>query len=89
MLFIVASCRGYGRNNNIYLHSINPNVFVAYFSAMLNSGVHVLMYTYYMLAAIGPQMRKYLWWKKYMTSIQLVCITLAITAFACGSHPDL
>lgn len=30
------------------------------------------MYTYYMLSAIGPQMRKYLWWKKYMTMIQLV-----------------
>jgi elongation of very long chain fatty acids protein 7 len=38
----------------------------------LNSGVHVVMYTYYMLAAIGPQMQKYLWWKKYLTMLQLV-----------------
>ena len=30
------------------------------------------MYIYYGLAAIGPHMQKYLWWKKYMTGIQMV-----------------
>jgi hypothetical protein len=25
-----------------------------------------------MLAAIGPQMQKYLWWKKYLTTMQMV-----------------
>jgi elongation of very long chain fatty acids protein 7 len=25
-----------------------------------------------MLAAIGPHMQKYLWWKKYLTSMQMV-----------------
>jgi len=49
----------------------------AFFSAFLNSGVHILMYTYYMLSAMGPQVRKYLWWKKYMTVIQLVSLELA------------
>ena len=44
----------------------------AYFGAMMNSGVHVLMYFYYMLAAVGPSLRPYLWWKKYLTSIQMV-----------------
>jgi GNS1/SUR4 family len=29
-------------------------------------------YAYYMLAAIGPHMQKYLWWKKYLTSMQMV-----------------
>ncbi|KAL0109559.1 hypothetical protein PUN28_014549 [Cardiocondyla obscurior] len=38
----------------------------------LNSTVHVIMYSYYLIAALGPKYRKYLWWKKYMTSIQLV-----------------
>lgn len=38
----------------------------------LNSSVHIIMYTYYMIAAMGPQYRKYLWWKKYVTTIQLV-----------------
>lgn len=42
------------------------------FFAFINSFVHVLMYTYYGLAAIGPHMSKYLWWKKYMTTIQMV-----------------
>jgi len=45
----------------------------------LNSFVHVIMYFYYFLAALGPAYKKYLWWKKYMTWIQLgqFCIMLA------------
>ncbi|XP_034945966.1 elongation of very long chain fatty acids protein AAEL008004 [Chelonus insularis] len=38
----------------------------------LNSLVHVVMYSYYLIAALGPQYRKYLWWKKYMTGMQLI-----------------
>lgn len=30
------------------------------------------MYMYYGLAALGPGMTKYLWWKRYLTSLQLV-----------------
>ena len=33
-------------------------------------------YAYYMLAAIGPQMQKYLWWKKYLTGMQMVQFTM-------------
>lgn len=43
---------------------------------ILNSGVHIVMYFYYMVAAMGPQYQKYLWWKKYMTSIQLIQFVL-------------
>ncbi|XP_075150977.1 elongation of very long chain fatty acid james bond protein [Haematobia irritans] len=43
---------------------------------ILNSGVHIIMYFYYMVAAMGPQYQKYLWWKKYMTSIQLIQFVL-------------
>jgi elongation of very long chain fatty acids protein 7 len=25
-----------------------------------------------MLAAVGPEMQKYLWWKKYLTTIQMI-----------------
>ncbi|XP_033212716.1 elongation of very long chain fatty acids protein AAEL008004 [Belonocnema kinseyi] len=39
---------------------------------ILNSIVHIVMYSYYLIAALGPEYRKYLWWKKYMTGIQLV-----------------
>lgn len=42
------------------------------FFAFVNSFVHIIMYVYYGLAAIGPQMSPYLWWKKYMTGIQMV-----------------
>jgi len=43
------------------------------FHALLNCVVHVIMYTYYGLTAMGPSYQKYLWWKKYLTTIQLVC----------------
>lgn len=29
------------------------------------------MYSYYALAALGPSVQKYLWWKKYITQLQL------------------
>lgn len=38
---------------------------------LINSFIHVLMYTYYMLSAI-PSMQKFLWWKKYLTLLQIV-----------------
>lgn len=44
------------------------------FHAMVNAMVHVIMYTYYGLSAAGPHFQKYLWWKKYMTAIQLVSL---------------
>uniref|UniRef100_A0AAV2L2I7 Elongation of very long chain fatty acids protein 1 n=1 Tax=Knipowitschia caucasica TaxID=637954 RepID=A0AAV2L2I7_KNICA len=46
------------------------------FHAMVNSSVHVVMYFYYGLAAAGPRFQKFLWWKKYMTAIQLTQFVL-------------
>ncbi|KAF9422818.1 hypothetical protein HW555_001602 [Spodoptera exigua] len=37
----------------------------------VNSFVHMIMYTYYCLSAL-PVLKKYLWWKKYITKLQLV-----------------
>ncbi|KAF0986832.1 hypothetical protein HZS_7842 [Henneguya salminicola] len=45
-----------------------PSLFIIF----LNSIVHVIMYSYYFLAGLGPVVQKYLWWKKYITLIQLV-----------------
>lgn len=42
------------------------------FFAMLNSFVHIVMYFYYMVAALGPKYQKYIWWKKYLTAFQMV-----------------
>ncbi|XP_050520227.1 elongation of very long chain fatty acids protein AAEL008004-like isoform X2 [Daktulosphaira vitifoliae] len=47
----------------------------------LNLIVHVVMYTYYFLAAMGPQIQKYLWWKVYLTRLQLVQFMIAILYF--------
>ncbi|KAM7356752.1 very long chain fatty acid elongase 4-like isoform 1-T1 [Cochliomyia hominivorax] len=44
----------------------------SFFPALINSLVHVFMYTYYGLSACGPLIKKYLWWKKYLTAIQLI-----------------
>lgn len=42
------------------------------FHGLVNSFIHVIMYTYYGLSACGPQYKKYLWWKKYMTKMQMI-----------------
>lgn len=39
---------------------------------LMNSFIHTLMYAYYGLAAFGPHMQKYLWWKRYITQIQII-----------------
>ena len=44
---------------------------VAFLSPLLNCFVHVLMYAYYGLS-VFPSLRKYLWWKNYLTIIQMV-----------------
>ncbi|CAH3106609.1 unnamed protein product [Pocillopora meandrina] len=52
----------------------------AYFGATCNSFVHVIMYAYYGLSAIGPQMRPYLWWKRYITKLQLTQFAVVIVS---------
>ncbi|CAG9760042.1 unnamed protein product [Ceutorhynchus assimilis] len=37
-----------------------------------NAFVHIVLYSYYFLASLGPEMQKYLWWKKHVTKLQLV-----------------
>uniref|UniRef100_A0A3P9DNT4 Elongation of very long chain fatty acids protein n=1 Tax=Maylandia zebra TaxID=106582 RepID=A0A3P9DNT4_9CICH len=43
----------------------------SFFGAHMNAMIHVLMYLYYGLASCGPKIQKYLWWKKYLTIIQM------------------
>jgi hypothetical protein len=40
------------------------------------------MYTYYALSALGPEFQKYLWWKKYITILQLAQFLFGIF-YAC------
>ena len=46
------------------------------FGPFLNSGVHCVMYLYYFLAACGPSVQTYLWWKRYLTTMQMVQFVL-------------
>ncbi|XP_037913213.1 elongation of very long chain fatty acids protein AAEL008004 isoform X1 [Hermetia illucens] len=46
------------------------------FFGLLNTFVHIVMYTYYLFAAMGPQYQKFLWWKKYLTALQMVQFVL-------------
>ncbi|ROL51089.1 Elongation of very long chain fatty acids protein 2 [Anabarilius grahami] len=50
----------------------------SFFGPMLNSFIHILMYSYYGLSTI-PSMHKYLWWKRYLTQAQLVQFVLTVT----------
>ena len=51
--------------------TVKSVVSTAFLSAMINSLVHVIMYTYYGMSAV-PSLRKYLWWKRHLTQFQLV-----------------
>lgn len=42
------------------------------FFGLLNTLVHVVMYFYYMMSAMGPKYRKYLWWKQHLTTMQML-----------------
>ncbi|KAL1396024.1 hypothetical protein pipiens_010811 [Culex pipiens pipiens] len=79
---------------HLYHHSLTPieawilTKFLAGGNATLpniiNNFVHTLMYFYYLLSSMGPRYQKYLWWKKYMTEVQIaqfiICIAHAINA---------
>jgi len=59
----------------------------AYFGAMMNSGVHVIMYGYYLLTLLGIPCP----WKQYITQIQLgqfvVCLISALYVWVKGLYP--
>jgi hypothetical protein len=44
----------------------------------VNSFVHVVMYSYYFVTSLWPEYGKKLWWKKYITQLQMV-ISIAFT----------
>lgn len=42
------------------------------FTGFINSIIHVVMYTYYLVSAFNPQYKNNIWWKKYITQMQIV-----------------
>ncbi|XP_075210444.1 very long chain fatty acid elongase AAEL008004-like [Lycorma delicatula] len=55
----------------------------------LNLFVHSFMYSYYLISSFGPQIKTFLWWKRYVTWIQIIqfCIGIlylfGLLAFGC------
>lgn len=47
------------------------------FIGVINSFVHIVMYFYYMLAAMGPEFQRYLWWKHWITNLQMIQFGMA------------
>jgi len=70
---------------HVFHHSIMPIMCYIFFKfsvftnngfiPMINAFVHTIMYTYYCLA-IFEKMQPYLWWKRYITQMQLVQFVL-------------
>eukprot|EP00112_Aurelia_sp_Birch-Aquarium-sp1_P004086 Seg1464.11 transcript_id=Seg1464.11/GoldUCD/mRNA.D3Y31 product="Elongation of very long chain fatty acids protein 4" protein_id=Seg1464.11/GoldUCD/D3Y31 len=54
------------------------------YAASINAFIHVIMYFYYGLSALGPAYQKYLWWKKYLTQLQLLqfCVALVHSIYS-------
>ena len=59
----------------------HPGYTMAFFP-LVNSLVHSIMYTYYLLATFGPKLQPYLWWKRYLTSLQIVQFVLILIQLA-------
>ncbi|KAH8288299.1 hypothetical protein KR054_000483 [Drosophila jambulina] len=49
---------------------------------LLNVAVHVIMYTYYYLSSVSAEVQASLWWKKYITIVQLVQFFLGVSFLA-------
>lgn len=48
------------------------------FFPLINSFIHVVMYMYYALTTFGPRVQPYLWWKKYLTKLQMLQFVLVM-----------
>ena len=58
----------------------NPLTPISRTFGIINSLIHIFMYTYYALSSYGPKFQKYLWWKKYLTLTQIIQFVI------CGSY---
>ncbi|XP_065340318.1 very long chain fatty acid elongase 7-like [Cloeon dipterum] len=54
----------------------------------VNAFIHVVMYAYYLLSQMGPSVQKYLWWKRYLTKMQLTQFAVVILHSLWLYHPS-
>ena len=67
---------------HVYHHATMPLIWwiavkwhaggITHIGPILNSIIHVLMYSYYFLSSYGDRFKRYLWWKRYLTVLQLI-----------------
>ncbi|KAH8264407.1 hypothetical protein KR038_008204 [Drosophila bunnanda] len=55
---------------------------ILFVPCLLNVAVHIIMYTYYYLSSVSAKVQASLWWKKYLTIVQLLQFLLAIIFLA-------
>lgn len=60
----------------------------SFFGAHMNASIHVVMYLYYGLTSCGPHIQKYLWWKRYLTILQLIQFHVTIGHTALSLYID-
>ncbi|KAG1704760.1 Elongation of very long chain fatty acids protein [Nymphon striatum] len=75
---VVAGFHLSAEQNSTFIHKGLSGIGHASFVGFTNSLVHAVMYAYYGLASMGPHMKKYLWWKRYLTKMQLIQLVLNI-----------
>jgi GNS1/SUR4 family len=62
---------------NKYMNASHPTLLF-----IINSFVHVIMYSYYFLTSFKPELKQSLWWKKHITQIQLLQFLILSVHFA-------
>lgn len=83
MITITKSCTIFIRKCFIFYLYLFLIGGMASFPILVNSVVHIVMYSYYQISTMGPQYHKYASkFKKYVTIIQLVNIC-TLTKFKC------
>jgi elongation of very long chain fatty acids protein 7 len=55
---------------------------------VVNSFVHVIMYGYYFLTSFKPELKQSIWWKKYITQVQMAQFTILIVHFSVPLFTD-
>ncbi len=95
LFFVLRKKTGHVSTLQVTHHFVMPLfgwILVAYapggqesFGGILNAVVHSVMYSYYFLAALGPKYRKYLWWKRYLTTMQMVQFVMILVKSAANA----
>lgn len=64
----------------------------AFVPCVCNAFVHVVIYSYYFLSALGPKYAKYLWWRNYLIQLRIfqfmVIMFLTVLSYTNGCNKE-